>query len=293
MTIFILFVLGVFIGSFLNVVSLRYQPGKKIFSLRSIGGRSACRTCQIQLKWYELVPLFSFLVQGFRCRHCRHSLSWQYPIVEAVTGLLTATIPLFFYHFLNIHSYLARSLSINWYIGFIILWLLVAYTLVVITVIDFRHKIIPDQANILLLILGIGVVLLKIFNFEKFKFQGSLFHSYRDIFGFNESLILSTLVAVGVAVLLFGGIILLTKGRGMGMGDLKLAIPLAILLGWPDVILAFVSAFILGSLFGITLILHKAKNMKDKIPFGPFIAIGVFVAIFYGERIVRWYFSLI
>ena len=99
--------------------------------------------------------------------------------------------------------------------------------------------------------------------------------------------------AVAVALILFGGIVLATRGRGMGLGDLKLAVPIALLLGWPDVILAFAASFIVGSLFAIPLLLHKIKKMSDGIPFGPFMIMGVYIAIFYGAQISAWYFSLI
>ncbi|PIR87390.1 MAG: hypothetical protein COU11_00705 [Candidatus Harrisonbacteria bacterium CG10_big_fil_rev_8_21_14_0_10_49_15] len=292
-TLLILFFIGIFIGSFLNVIALRYRPGGRLLQHHVLGGRSACRTCSTQLRWYELVPLFSFFVQGTKCRHCSHALSWQYPIVEFVAGLLTAALPATLYGFFNVAQLLARGESIFWFYGVVGIWLLATYIFVVIAVIDLRYRIIPDQASGLLAILGLGLLVLKSNFSALFAYNGSFFKSYATIFGGQGGPFVNALLAVLLGVVLFGGIVLFTKGRGMGLGDLKLAIPIALLLGWPDVILAFASAFIVGSLCAIPLLLHKVKKMSDGIPFGPFMIIGVYIAIFYGVQISQWYFSLI
>ncbi len=300
-----LFIAGLLIGSFLNVVGLRYTPGNKILSPKHIGGRSHCVDCQTTLAWYELVPLFSFLIQKGTCRHCSHSLNWQYPIVEFVTGLLTAGIPWFAYTYFNIYATSLMGGPIGWFYGFVALWLLVAYTLIVISIIDLRYARIPDQANILLGLLGVGIIWLKASYPLYFLYNGTMSGSYGLIFGFQQTLIINTLMAVVFALVTFGAIIFITRQkkdlengveadleRGMGLGDLKLAVALALILGWPDILVAISSAFIIGAVFGLILMLGGKKTMKDGVPFGPFIALGALVALFYGESLLRWYFSL-
>ena len=127
----ILFILGIAIGSFLNVVSLRYEPGQKLMDFKIIGGRSHCPYCGKILSWYELVPLFSFLIQKGKCRNCEHKLSWQYPLVELLSGLIFVFVPL-------VASY--------W--PLVIIWLLIFILFLLLSIIDFRHYIIPDSINL-------------------------------------------------------------------------------------------------------------------------------------------------
>ncbi len=288
----ILFVFGLLIGSFLNVLALRYKEDEPIFGQRVVGGRSQCMTCQVGLKWYELVPLFSFLVQGAKCRHCKHSLNWQYPVVELATAILTAALPWFFYSFYGAAAAVAHGQSLFWFYLIVAIWLLVAYTSVLLSAIDLRLRIIPDQCNLLLGALGVLMVVFKYLHAASLptvNFSGA----YATILGAPQNPFLSALIALVFAVALFGGTIYFTKGRGMGLGDFKLAIPVALLLGWPDTLLAFMSAFVIGSAVGLLMIAGKKANMKAAVPFGPFIIIGMYVAIFYGESLLRWYFSLV
>ena len=289
----LLFLFGIIIGSFLNVVSLRYKPGANFLDIHILSGRSHCSDCQTTLRWYELVPLFSFFIQKMKCRHCTSSLSWQYPLVEFITGLLTVAIPTFFRTFFQFSVLSSQGQGSLWFYGFVGVWLLITYIFIVISIIDLRHRVIPDQANILLAIFGFGLILIKDSFPSAFPFQGSFFKSYSVIFTANASLLLNITFAVLTALVVYGGIILLTRGRGMGMGDLKLALPIALILSWPDVILAFSASFIIGASLAVPLLLHKVKKMSDAIPFGPFLILGVYVAVFYGYTISSWYFSLI
>jgi leader peptidase (prepilin peptidase)/N-methyltransferase len=284
-----LFVFGLLVGSFLNVIALRYKEDEPVLGVRVVGGRSQCMTCQVGLKWYELVPLFSFLVQGAKCRHCKHSLNWQYPIVEFVTAILTVALPYFLYTFYGASVSTARGDSMMWFYIATSLWLLVTYTSIVLSAIDLRLRIIPDQCNALLGVLGIALLGFRYLYGGVSNFTGA----YASILGSPDNIFISALIAIAFAVLLFGGTIYFTKGRGMGLGDLKLAIPLALLLGWPDVLIAFMASFIIGSAVGLLMIAGKRATMKAAVPFGPFIVIGMYVAIFYGESILRWYFSLV
>jgi len=288
----LLFILGLLIGSFLNVIALRFDPSRNMLGTRTLGGRSKCRGCSVTLRWYELVPLFSFIIQGARCRHCSHALAWQYPLVEAAAAILTATIPTALFSYFGGTQLTLQSEATVLYI-YIGLWLLVAYTALVAAAIDLRLKIIPNQSNALLSILGLGLASLRVFNPEIFTGAGSFLGSYSGVFWFAGEPLLGTIAAALSALLIFGGIIYLSKGRGMGMGDVKLAIPMALILGWPDAILAFMAAFVIGAIFALVLLAYRVKQMREAIPFGPFLVMGLFVPLFYGEQLVRWYFSLI
>lgn len=247
-------------------------------------------TCQVRLRWYELVPLFSFLVQGAKCRHCKHSLNWQYPIVELLTAGVTVVIPYFFLHFYGTNQLLIQGLTPWWHFVAIGIWLLISYTMILLSAIDLRLRIIPDQCNALLALLGIALLAMRSVGVIG---AGAFAGPYASILGDPGTPWLSALYGVLFALLLFGGTIFFTRGRGMGLGDLKLALPIGIILGWPDSCLAAMAAFVIGSIIGVLLIAGKKATMKAAVPFGPFIVVGFYVAIFYGEDLLRWYFSLL
>lgn len=293
MTFLLLFIVGLLIGSFLNVVSFRYVEGKHIFGWHIMGGRSKCRTCSVDLHWYELIPVLSFIIQRGKCRHCYESLSRQYPMVEIITGFITAGLPIFFYQYFNIPQAILQGQPIAWFYIFTMLWILASYVFVLISAIDFRLRVIPDQCNVLLGAIGIVIAFLKYGNPQHFPYQGSFIGNYAQIMGQNPNLNMNLIFAIVAGLLVFGGLIFFTKGRGMGLGDLKLALPIALLLSWPDAIIAFAFAFIIGAIFGLGLIWKQKKTFKEAVPFGPFLALGVYVLIFYGQSILRWYFSLV
>lgn len=234
-----LFFLGSAVGSFLNVVAIRYKPGAWLFTKDIFWGRSHCQKCQKNLRWYELVPVLSFLVQMGRCRHCHQLITWQYPAVELLAGLAFVLVPL--------------------YLQSVFIWIMAILSLLLIALIDYRLSIIPDQLNWFLAFLGMA------------------FLGLNSIWGF--------LLGGGI----FGLIILLTKGRGMGLGDLKLAAALGFLFGWPKIILIVALAFVIGGLWAAVLLLAKRKAPKDAIPFGPFLATASILVMFIGNKLVGFY----
>ncbi len=286
----ILFIFGVAIGSFINVLSLRYEDGQSIFFTKRVQGRSHCMHCKKVLHWYELIPIISFVIQCGACRGCKKPLRWQYPLIELITGLLTAILPFFLFRHLAGISLLSQDHSLIWIYLTIGLWLVATYTCITLSAIDLRLQLIPDQSNILLGLIGIVLITIKSLGLIPYQ---SFLGSYGATLGAPDSPMISALIAAGVALLIFGGIVFLTKERGMGMGDVKLAIPLALILGWPDSIIAFAAAFVIGSVVGLLLIARRRATMKAAVPFGPFLVIGFFVAVFYGEVLARWYFSLV
>lgn len=284
MTTLFLFVLGTAVGSFLNVVILRYDPEKFLFG-QALLGRSRCRSCRRTLRWFELVPIISFLIQRGRCRTCKARLNIQYPVVEILGGLIFIFVPrqikIFYFALPAVHL---AALST--------LWILVFLTLLLVFFIDLRLFIIPDEANVFLGLLGILIIAVGRSYFG--PAQGSFLGAYSLIFGLRVGIgiWLNHFLAVLVALALFALIIFITRGRGMGMGDLKLAVPLGFVFGWPDVILVLGLGFVIGSVFGFYAIACRRKNLKSFVPFGPFLAAASALVFFFGQEIVGVYFRL-
>lgn len=152
----LLFVLGLAFGSFFNVLIFRYDPDKNIFSPSRISGRSHCPKCRTTLRWFELVPLFSFLIQRGKCRTCRVKLSYQYPLVETLGGIIFAGVPLFLNSFYGVANQAFFSfVAPYWYYGLIATWIFVFCIFLLITVIDLRLFIIPNELTALLVFGGL------------------------------------------------------------------------------------------------------------------------------------------
>lgn len=228
-----LFLLGLIVGSFLNVLGIRFNSGS------TLGGRSFCVVCRKSLHWWELVPVISFVGLRGKCSECKTKISWQYPIVELWTGLIFATVPL--------------------------LTIPVFCIFVVITIYDFRHKIIPDT-------LVYSAILLSV-----------LFRAYS---GGN----LFDWLAGPILFIFFASVWFLSKGRAMGFGDAKLALAIGLLLGAPMGFSAFVLAFWIGTVITLSFMLlarlkvalfkkGKKLTMKSEIPFAPFLIIGAWASL--------------
>lgn len=253
----ILFVFGIAIGSFLNVVILRYDGERFLLDHRAIGGRSHCPHCRRTLRWFELIPVASYLLQGGRCRNCGVRLTVQYPIVELLSGIIFMGVP-----FALAGAPIALS----------VLWVTVIEALLVMSFIDLRLGIIPDEINI---VIGVVGVFLAIFS------------------GQGAGGIIGRIAGAALAGAFFGLLIAITRGRGMGMGDLKLAVPLGLVFGWPAIVLVLVLAFVLGAAVGMIAVIRHRKTMKGTVPFGPFLALSSVIAFFWGPQAIAWYLSLI
>ena len=291
LTLIILFVFGAAIGSFLNVVATRYDGERFLFSAEMIGGRSHCTHCGKTLRWFELVPLLSFIIQGGRCRRCKARLSFQYPAVELISGFIFMTVPLALGVGMVLPGGLAAAPIAAPLICIVVLWVAVFEALLVMSLIDIRLGIIPDEINIFLGVAGIAlaIILAGYFGAANRSFLGL----YAALFGWQGDVILAKVIGAAVGGLFFTLLIAVTRGKGMGMGDLKLAIPLGLIFGWPDIIFVLVFAFVIGAAAGIFAIMRGKNTMKGTLPFGPFLALGAATVFFAGLPIVTWYFSLL
>lgn len=280
----VLFIFALAIGSFLNVVVLRYDGERFLLDAKALGGRSHCPHCKATLRWFELVPIASFLVQGGRCRRCHARLNIQYPIVEFLSGLIFVFVP--FALGISVGTTPTAPLALV-----AALWVLAFEALLVMAVIDIRLGIIPDEINIFLGVLGIFLMIITAgyFGTENISFLGP----YAAIFGGQGSVVLARLAGAAFGGAFFALLIAVTRGKGMGMGDLKLAIPLGLLFGWPDIVFVLMFAFVIGAIAGVFAVVRGKNTMKGTLPFGPFLALGATTLFFWGPAIFGWYFSLL
>jgi len=253
----IFFVFGLIIGSFLNVVILRLNTEK------SFGGRSACMSCRNKLSWYELIPVVSFIFLRGRCKNCKTKISSQYPIVETITGIIFASLFLKFQDIFFLDT-IAFSFTYAYYVAMFSL-------LLVISVYDFKHKIIPDTLSFVFGILGfLGLFF---FNASGLSMQAGCGPQLPPISEFLSGL----LIAAPFAFFWF-----VSKGTWMGLGDAKLALGLGWMLGLSRVFSGAVVAFWIGAVLGLFLVLFKKNyGMKSEIPFAPYLALGAFLAFIF------------
>lgn len=249
-TYLIIIIIGLIIGSFLNVVILRFDDLMSIFV-----GRSKCPHCEEKLVWYELVPVLSYLALRGKCRSCKKKISAQYPIVEAGTALIFA---LLFWKFGLTLQFVFLSL--------------VSCILVVIFIYDILEQQISDW-----LVISAAVIWI-IYLITSYQLQ--ITNYLPSIYG---------LLALGGFL---GFMVLISKERWMGAGDIGLGALLGFIIGWPTVLLSGFLAFFIGAVIGIILIISKSLKFQSKLPFAPFLILGFWIAAIWGQSIITWYMNL-
>jgi len=254
MTVIFIFIFGLIIGSFLNAVICRLKENEQF-----VRGRSKCPYCRHSLGFWDLIPLASFIFLKARCRYCHKKISWQYPLVELATALVF-TIGYFHYQFPN---YLITLLP------YYLIYLVFSCFLIIIFVYDLKHYLILDKVTLPALILALAL------NF---------------LLGLSIiNLLIAALVAAGFFFLQF----IVSKGKWIGGGDLRLGLVMGAMLGWPKVALALMLAYVLGAAIGIFLIILKKKQLNSPMPFGTFLSLGTWVALLWSEEIWHFYSSII
>jgi leader peptidase (prepilin peptidase)/N-methyltransferase len=243
-------IFGLCVGSFLNVVIARLPAGRSVIS-----PGSACPRCGSAIAWYDNLPVLSYVLLRARCRACQNPISWRYPAVELICGMLFA---LAYLHF-GPTSRLAAALVL---LG----------ALIAITGIDFDHQIIPDMLSIP----GIAV--------------GVLWSFAPGGIGWRDSA-LGVLVGGGVFIAIILASSLVLGQPGMGVGDVKLGAMLGAFLGWKLALLSILLSVLVGGPLAATLLATGRKARKDPLPFGPFLALGGMVSLFWGETLLAWYFG--
>jgi prepilin signal peptidase PulO-like enzyme (type II secretory pathway) len=259
MILLLLLLFGLAIGSFLNVLVYRLNTEQS-----PLKGRSFCPKCRHQLAWKDNLPLLSFGLLRGKCRYCHSPISWQYPIVEATTGLITVFLYIWFAGINNFQFgvfNLSGSLTFDF-----VFTLFISYSLIAIFVSDVLYLTIPDEVVIFDLILSLVFLFLQ-------RYQISIIN----------------LITALAAAAFFYFLVLITRGKGMGLGDVKLALVMGLILGWPKIIFAMELAFLTGALTGVILILIGRKKMKSKIAFGPFLCAALWVVIVWGNSFVVYF----
>lgn len=237
------FLFGIVIGSFCNVCIYRMPKQESIMV------DSHCMNCGEKLHWYDLVPLFSFIILKGRCRKCQTKLSLQYPLIEGMNGAL----------------YVVVILANGWNLLSVIYCLLTS-ALIILSVIDFRTYLIPNQINAFILALGIITVIL-----DREHATGHLI----GMVGIS-----------GFLLILY----LLTAGRGIGGGDIKLMAAAGLITGWQISILSFLTGCILGSV--IHLIRMKVSGAEHKLALGPYLSMGIWISLLFGSPVIHWYLQI-
>ena len=252
MSMFAAFLFGTIIGSFLNVCIYRIPQGQSL-----LHPGSHCPNCGVTVRWYQNVPLLSFVFLGGRCINCKVPISVRYPIVEGLTGLLFALV---FHHF-GAHP------------ATLIYWIFVA-ALVAITFIDLDHQIIPDVISIPGILAG---------------FSCSFFLPWMS---WTDS-VFGILLGGGSLYLVAVGYELITKNEGMGGGDIKLLAMIGAFMGWKAVLPIVFLSSLLGCLVGIPVMLIQKADRKLAIPFGPFLASAAIIFLLFGGRIIQEYLAFV
>jgi len=201
-------------------------------------------------------------------------------------------VPYVFAQMFFIKQIFLTGAPIGWFALISVIWIWVFYLFILLTLIDLKYKIIPNEINVLLVLLGFGIIGWQWW-YAKFGLaSGTFLGGYAAMFGFRENLFVNHILAALVAGGVFWLAVVLTRGRGMGMGDAKLAFALGWLFGWPDVLLLIMLAFIMGGIVGIGIILKKRGGAKMLVPFGPFLALAALLVFVWGESILINYFGL-
>ena len=241
----VIFIFGISIGSFLNVCIYRIPLHESI-----ITAPSHCMTCGRKLRWYDMVPVFSWLVLGGKCRNCKSKISVQYPIIEALNGVLYLVV-----------------CTVNGLTWVSLIYCLMVSALLTLSVIDWRTYEIPFEINVFLLCLGIAATVLD-----------------------RNNLLSHVIGAVCVSGFL-ELLILVSGGRAIGGGDVKLMAACGLILGWKQILLAFLLGCILGSV--IHVIRMKVSHAEHVLAMGPYLSAGVFLAALWGNTWINWYLSLL
>lgn len=256
-----LFFLGLILGSFANVLIDRRQKGE------SLSGRSKCDQCGYQLRWFDNIPVLSFLfLQGY-CRKCKQKINRQYPLVELGMALLFGFVGWWVLKNESEYNF------IFWQFNFL---LTTIFLFLVIFIWDIKYLIIPNR----LIVVGLVVaVLWKVYIFKKEVF---------GIWDWENILWQGTFGALVVGGL-FYGLWFFSKGRWIGGGDVKLGVWLGFLVGWRWTYFFLLIAYLSGAIVALILLVTKQKRMSSRIPFGPFLIFSAIIILFWQQELLAFY----
>lgn len=250
--IFLLFIFGLFTGSFLGVLADRIPVGRSV-----VFGRSSCDSCGKKIAWYDLFPLFSFVWLRGKCRNCQKKISYRYMAAELLTGTVFALVGWWF------TQNAALTFDFRYWIS-LVYYLFIFSVGIVICLSDLRYRVISN------------VVVFP-----------AIFVSFLYVLFFSSALLFNHMLSALGAFLFFYTLYFITKKKGMGFGDVILSLFLGMFLGFPYILLALYVAFVTGSIVALFLMLGRKWNLRDAVPFGPFLIFGFSVAFFLGDYVLR------
>jgi leader peptidase (prepilin peptidase)/N-methyltransferase len=293
--LYAIFIFGLFLGSFLNCVALRLETNEKIIlktrfsalkvsNLLSAFSRSKCPKCNKILKWHNLIPVLSFVLQRGKCQNCSQKISIRYPLVEIFMGLIVYG--------------LAQTIAISNFqspisIVLFIYYLVFLASLLVLALIDLKTKYIDERIIYFAVIFWLILQLVSAQALPQFGLKDLNIAFSNTANGFLKSAagFINQLYIGFLATLPFLFLFLITLGRGVGLGDVKVAFVMGLFLKPGDLILSFLFTLILGGIASI-FILIKNKKFKQEIPYVPFLFLGTLTAMFWGEKIISYYFKI-
>ena len=246
------FLVGLALGSFMNVVIYRMPLKKSI-----IRPASSCPNCSKKIKFYDNIPLLSYLLLLGKCRYCHHPISWRYPAVEVLTGLLSLAL------------FIRYGLSYQY-----IFYLLFTATLVTISFIDLQHQIIPNVLSLPGVVVGLATTFIL------------------DNISWLDSLI-GIICGGGVLFLVAVVYERLTGRQGMRGGDVKLLAMIGAWMGWRSLALVLLISSLTGAVIGFVFLLTTGKGYRVRIPFGPFLSLGALLYFFFGPQLMSWYLNVL
>lgn len=277
----IIFAFGISFGSFLNVIIERIPRGL------TIDGRSHCPTCLHELGIGDLIPLFSFFLLRSRCHYCKGSISWQYPAVEFFTGLLFVLI---FFSFPLPYS---------------IIYIILFSVLLALFVIDLKFGVVPTSivypsiifALLVRIIMPLWeslVLYLRLASdnsgFGRYLIKSGFFSTH---LGLQIQLITLTVLGALAIAFFFYLLVVFTKKRGMGDGDIIYALLVALVAGFPNMFVVIVLTFLIGAVVSLILVSFKRKKFGQTVPLGPFLSFSTFIGVFWGNYLVDLYLNLL
>lgn len=246
-------IIGAVFGSFLNAWIWRTRVGRTIWRERSV-----CVHCNVTLGIIDLIPVCSFIILKGKCRSCKENISCHYPLVEIVTGVLFTWVA--YYHSLYLINPAPQ----------IIRDCILVSLLVFVFVYDLYYMEILDRVTTIPAVILFGI---------------------SWWLGWQEwgAMLIGASIGAGFFLLQY----LLSKGKWVGGGDIRLGLFMGIILGWPNILVGLLLAYIFGAVAGVMLILLKRRKIRSEIPFGTFLTVGTLVAMFWGTSIINWYMSLL
>lgn len=292
------FIFGSAIGSFLGAILSRMVPDEHNHRSfwKALSGRSQCASCAKILAWYELIPVLSFAVQRGVCRSCKTKIPKSVFFIELITGSVFTLIAWRFAAWFPLHSIWSDAVPASWVMGLIVGWWVIASLGILIAFYDALYFLIPNITLYFLIAAAAamnGVYVLMAHAVPAFPTGGIVFSgTLAYLVGGSAFSWVRILEGCAWAVGLIGGAYVLTRGKGMGFGDVLIALAFGILFGWPDVLMVLFVAFVLGTGVSLILLVTHRKTMKSLVPFGPFLMLGALTTVVFGVTLTSLYLGL-